>query len=54
MLHLLRALTPRQRSAVLTSYLGWTVDAFDFFISSSSYRHRDRIRHPESAGSPAK
>jgi hypothetical protein len=32
MLHLLRALTPSQRSAVLASYLGWTVDAFDFFI----------------------
>ena len=31
MLHLLRALTPSQRSAVLASYLGWTVDAFDFF-----------------------
>ena len=27
-----RALTPSQRSAVLASYLGWTVDAFDFFI----------------------
>jgi hypothetical protein len=32
MLHLLRALTPSQRSAVLASYLGWAVDAFDFFI----------------------
>jgi hypothetical protein len=32
MLLLLRALTPSQRSAVLASYLGWTVDAFDFFI----------------------
>ena len=30
--HLLRALTPSQCSAVLASYLGWTVDAFDFFI----------------------
>jgi hypothetical protein len=36
MLHLLRALTPSQRSAVLASYLGWTVDAFDFFILVSS------------------
>src|ERR1700730_11151713 len=32
MLHLLRALTPSQRSAVLASYLGWTLDAFDIFI----------------------
>ena len=37
MLHLLRALTPSQRSAVLASYLGWTVDAFDFFILASSW-----------------
>lgn len=28
----LRSLTPKQRSAVLASYLGWTLDAFDFFI----------------------
>lgn len=28
----LRELTPSQRSAVLSSYLGWTLDAFDFFI----------------------
>ena len=28
----LRSLTPKQRSAVLSSYLGWTLDAFDFFI----------------------
>src|SRR3984893_6055089 len=32
MLHLLRALTPNQRGAVIASYLGWTLDAFDFFI----------------------
>jgi hypothetical protein len=32
MLHLLRALTPSQRSAVLTCDLGWAVDAFDSFI----------------------
>jgi hypothetical protein len=32
MLHLLRSLTPNQRSAVIASYLGWTLDAFDFFI----------------------
>lgn len=28
----LRALTPRQRSTVVASYLGWTLDAFDFFL----------------------
>jgi MFS transporter, SHS family, lactate transporter len=32
MLYLLRALTPNQRGAVIASYLGWTLDAFDFFI----------------------
>jgi MFS transporter, SHS family, lactate transporter len=28
----LKALTPNQRNAVIASYLGWTLDAFDFFI----------------------
>src|SRR6185312_3002967 len=28
----LRALTPRQRNAIVASYLGWTLDAFDFFL----------------------
>ena len=32
MLHVLRSLTQKQRGAVLASYLGWTLDAFDFFI----------------------
>jgi SHS family lactate transporter-like MFS transporter len=32
MLHLLRSLAPNQRGAVIASYLGWTLDAFDFFI----------------------
>jgi SHS family lactate transporter-like MFS transporter len=32
MLQSLRALTPSQRGAVIASYLGWTLDAFDFFI----------------------
>ena len=28
----LKALTSPQRSAILASFLGWTLDAFDFFI----------------------
>lgn len=28
----LRALTPDQRNAFLASFLGWTLDAFDFFV----------------------
>ena len=28
----MRALTPDQRSAFLASFLGWTLDAFDFFV----------------------
>ena len=28
----LKALTPKQRNAVLATFLGWTLDAFDFFI----------------------
>jgi len=28
----LRELTPNQRNAVLACFLGWTLDAFDFFI----------------------
>jgi SHS family lactate transporter-like MFS transporter len=32
MLRLLQELSPKQRGVVLASYLGWTLDAFDFFI----------------------
>lgn len=32
MLSVLRQLDYKQRSAVIASYLGWTLDAFDFFI----------------------
>ncbi|MGH6834524.1 MAG: MFS transporter [Methylocella sp.] len=32
MFRLLRSLTPGQRGAVIASYLGWTLDAFDFSI----------------------
>jgi SHS family lactate transporter-like MFS transporter len=35
----LRALTPKQRSAVVASYLGWTLDAFDFFIMVFVLKH---------------
>ena len=28
----LRALTTDQRNAFLAAYLGWTLDAFDFFL----------------------
>jgi SHS family lactate transporter-like MFS transporter len=28
----LKALTPNQRNAVIATFLGWTLDAFDFFI----------------------
>jgi SHS family lactate transporter-like MFS transporter len=55
MLHLLRALTPSQRSAVLANYLGWTVDAFDLFILVLVMDDiAEEFRHPESAGSPSK
>jgi SHS family lactate transporter-like MFS transporter len=30
----LRALTPSQRNAFVASFLGWTLDAFDFFLMS--------------------
>jgi hypothetical protein len=32
MRHLLRSPIPSQRGTVIASYLGWTLDAFDFFI----------------------
>lgn len=28
----LRSLTSPQRNAIIASFLGWTLDAFDFFI----------------------
>jgi len=28
----LKSLEPQQRSAIWASYLGWTLDAFDFFL----------------------
>jgi MFS transporter, SHS family, lactate transporter len=35
----LKTLTPSQRNAVLASYLGWTLDAFDFFILVFVLKH---------------
>src|SRR6266403_3510508 len=31
-LHELKSLTTKQRSAVIAAFLGWALDAFDFFI----------------------
>jgi MFS transporter, SHS family, lactate transporter len=31
-LHELRGLSAKQRGAVMAAFLGWTLDAFDFFI----------------------
>ena len=36
---MLRALTPPQRNAAVASYLGWMLDAFDFFILVMVVRH---------------
>jgi hypothetical protein len=44
MLHLLRSLTPNQCSAVIASYLGWTLDAFDFFILVSKKPREVELR----------
>jgi MFS transporter, SHS family, lactate transporter len=35
----LRRLTPQQRNVVVASYLGWTLDAFDFFIMVFVLKH---------------
>lgn len=35
----LKGLTPSQRNAVIASYLGWTLDAFDFFILVFVLKH---------------
>ncbi|EPE98234.1 MFS transporter [Rhizobium grahamii] len=35
----LRALTPQHRNTVIASYLGWTLDAFDFFILVFVLKH---------------
>ena len=35
----LKSLTPSQRNAVIASYLGWTLDAFDFFIMVFVLKH---------------
>ena len=38
-LEIWRGLTPPQRNAFVASYLGWTLDAFDFFILVMVVRH---------------
>lgn len=35
----LRSLTPQQRNTVVAAYLGWTLDAFDFFILVFVLKH---------------
>src|SRR4051812_43063184 len=35
----LKQLTTPQRNAVIASYLGWTLDAFDFFILVFALKH---------------
>ena len=35
----LRSLSPQQRNTVIAAYLGWTLDAFDFFILVFVLKH---------------
>ena len=42
-----RGLNSQQRSAFIASYLGWTLDAFDFFILVMVIRHVARDFHTE-------
>ncbi len=46
-LALWRSLSSQQRSAFVASYLGWTLDAFDFFILVMVIRHVARDFHVE-------
>ncbi len=46
-LGLWRSLTSQQRSAFVASYLGWTLDAFDFFILVMVVNHVARDFHTE-------
>ena len=44
----LKALEPSQRSAIWASYLGWTLDAFDYFLMVfmlTAHRRGIRNRH---------
>ena len=41
----LASLTRQQRNAFLASYLGWTLDAFDFFILVMVFRHVESYFH---------
>ena len=52
MLDDLRGLDGKQRSAVLASWLGWTLDAFDFFILVFVFKDVARRSRPMSSPSP--
>ena len=47
----LKSLEPSQRSAIWASYLGWTLDAFDYFLLVFMLKAiADRIRHRRQGG----
>ena len=48
----LKSLEPSQRSAIWASYLGWTLDAFDFFLLVFMLRRSPRNSAPTSKRSP--
>lgn len=59
----LRVLNREQRHTVLASFLGWTLDAFDFFLlvfvvsdggaGLGRQHHKGDIRHPPGPGGAA-
>ena len=44
----IKSLKPSQRSAIWASYLGWTLDAFDFFLLVFCSRPSPRNSGPTS------
>ena len=51
MLAELKSLSGSQRSAIWASYLGWTLDAFDFFLMVFVLKDdRRRVRHRRQGG----